>query len=600
MKKMVLKIYDSRFYLVILCCLYFCLFGVFVYLIDYNSKGQISDMLKKLAPLNLRVNFFLIITALVLCCKDISDFIKKFINKKGLILIALFMLALCMVFFATSRTHRIFYDEDIYCNVGQNIAVTNQTGYCNYGTFEYGEYNTHWLKYNKEPSGWPFLMSLIFQVFGTNEFYAFFLNNLLFSAGALIVFFISWHLTSTFSPSFIAALIFALIPHNLIWSNTAAAEPSTSFFAGLIVLAFIIFLKTGKSRHLFLTMVIIPLACQMRPESILIISWGILAILMLKPRVFADKNFWTFGLLTTLFLLPHFMHFYAMAGSSWGAKGAKFALEFFSKNLDVNGFYYLNNKEFPVLFTIFAVIGLFSTKFSIKWKVLILSWFLFFWGIFLFFYAGSYHYGADVRFALLSFMPLSILAGLGGGFIKDLFSRKPESETRKLNLNTEAFNTISSYPESEIQKLKLRTQNLSFILILLIIFNFINFLPQISRVGQEAWGARYDHFYAEKFIEKIPERSIILTHNPTMFLLWNRNAIQTHAGINHPGIISHLMEKYKGHVYFHYNYWCNTKSEPNIKLCQAIKNKYILEEIARAKEQDYEYVLYKMEIKPDD
>ncbi len=41
-------------------------------------------------------------------------------------------------------------------------------------------------------------------------------------------------------------------------------------------------------------------------------------------------------------------------------------------------------------------------------------WFVLFWGIFLFFYAGSYRYGADVRFALLSFMPLAVLAGIGG------------------------------------------------------------------------------------------------------------------------------------------------------------------------------------------
>ena len=120
-------------------------------------------------------------------------------------------------------------------------------------------------------------------------------------------------------------------------------------------------------------------------------------------------------------------------------------------------------------------------------------------------------------------------------------------------------------------------------------------MPFIRQEGQEAWGARYDHKFAKESIEKIPHRSIVLTHIPTMFLLWGQNAIQTHAGINKPGLMKHLMQKYDGHVYFHYNYWCNTDNKRNRRLCQAIKEKYLLKEILRADEQHYEYVLYRIE-----
>ena len=119
----------------------------------------------------------------------------------------------------------------------------------------------------------------------------------------------------------------------------------------------------------------------------------------------------------TLFLLPHFLHFYAVSGHSWGTQGSKFSLEFLAHNLDTNGIYYLNNKFFPLLITVLALIGLFCPQKGKKWRWLIFLWFLPFWGIFLFFYAGSYTYGADVRFALTSFMPLAVLAGIGGGWI---------------------------------------------------------------------------------------------------------------------------------------------------------------------------------------
>jgi hypothetical protein len=59
-----------------------------------------------------------------------------------------------------------------------------------------------------------------------------------------------------------------------------------------------------------------------------------------------------------------------------------------------------------------------------------------------------------------------------------------------------------------------------------------------------------------------------------------------------------LMEEYRGHVYFHYNYWCNTTSRRNRRLCEGIRERYKLEEIVRAQEQDYEYALYKMNPKP--
>ena len=45
------------------------------------------------------------------------------------------------------------------------------------------------------------------------------------------------------------------------------------------------------------------------------------------------------------------------------------------------------------------------------------SYFLLFFGIALLFYAGSYNYGADVRYSLMTYPPLAILGGLGAGAI---------------------------------------------------------------------------------------------------------------------------------------------------------------------------------------
>ncbi len=551
---------------------YLLLAGIGVWLMMSMPRNEIIRGLEKTVPWILRINLFLLIAAVSVCRRELWNFVKKFWNRRGVLLVGLCITAFCMTAFTVPRTHRIFYDEDIYASVGQNIALDGRAGQCNYGTFEYGEYYPHWITYNKQPSGWPFLISLVFQMLGTHELYGFLLNNLIFSAAVLTVFLIAWHLSEAFFASFISALIFGLIPHNLIWHNTIAAEPSSALFAGLTVLALIIYSKTRLQRHFVVLAFLVPLACQMRPESILIVAWTVPALLWLVPGTFTERTSWITGIPVLAFILPHLIHLYTMRGMSWGAGGDKISLSFLAHNIATNGIYYLNNRFFPVIFMLFAVIGLFFTRRWLKEKLLVLLWFFIFWGVFLFFYAGSYTYGADVRFALLSFMPLSVLAGMGCGYTRD-------------------YLVSSGFRAGEKGRQKL----FSFLLTGIILVSFLQFLPLVRRIGQEAWGARYDHQYAEKFSKKLPERSIVLTHNPAMFLLWNRNAIQAYAGINNPQIIGHLMEKYAGHVYFHYNYWCNADSAPNRNLCRAIKERYFLEEIACEREQNYVYVLYKME-----
>jgi hypothetical protein len=288
------------------------------------------------------------------------------------------------------------------------------------------------------------------------------------------------------------------------------------------------------------------------------------------------------GLIAFAFFIPHLWHLWAVSGHSWGADGVKFSLFFFAKNLATNGSYYLDNGAFPVLFTLLAVIGFVagsgtqgrdarSSGFGAV--MLMLLWFVLFWGIFLFFYAGSYRYGADVRFALLSFMPLAVLAGIGG-----------EAILRKIGTAPNFANFEGTSPHLPVAAL----------LVLVLVFSWLKFIPLIRLVGQEAWGARYDHNHAREFIKRIPNRSIVLTHVPTMFLLWGQNAIQTYAGINNPDIIRDLMTRYNGHVYFHQSYWCSTLNDSNRILCEGIRTRYNLEPVVTAREQSNEYGLYRM------
>ena len=642
MKTQARRFLDSRSFLVLTGLLYLALAGLLLYILGARTKPEIEAILTKLIPKVLWANFLLIAVGVVLCWRDITgafrglfaaesrrfgqggeegsatggnpgegeagtqpgaslrrgadqgfDWFGRFVshlglnNRPGVWLLLVFIVGLVLASQVAPQIHRIYYDEDIYANMAQNMAFTGQSGMANYGTFEYGEYFVNWLGYNKDPSGWPFLISLAFQLFGTDETLAFYLNNLLFAGGILIVFFIVRLLAGGTFAGLIAALVFAIIPHNLVWSNTAAAETAAAFFAGLAVLCTLVYLRTRAERHLFLLAVVLPFACYMRAESLLIALWVFTAVSfnlfsnVSDPQPpfrhpFATRSFWMTGLIAFALIIPHFWHFFAMSDQSWGASGVKFSTFFFPNNVTVNGFYFLNDKEFPVLFTLLALVGLAAwkgrpggggEKIGLGGVLLILLWFLLFWGIFLFFYAGSYKYGADVRFALVCFMPLAVLAGLGGDALREWVAGTKDAPQRPFA---------------------------ALLLLLLLLFGWLKFVPLVRLVGQEAWGARHDHKYSYEFIKKIPNRAIVVTHVPSMFLLWGQNAIQAYAGINNPDLIRDLMNRYNGHVYFHKSYWCNTLNDANRSVCDEIGQRYDLEPVAVAHEQSHEYGLYRM------
>jgi len=576
LKTSILRTFKNFHHPVVLLFLYLLLIGIILYTIDYCPPGTIEKLLIKSIPWALLANMVMIIIGLVVCRAEIAAFSRRLfgssfrkINYQGVLLILIMIFTFVMSSFIAPRTHRIYFDEDIYANVGQNIALTQQAALCNYGEFVHGEYQPHWLSYNKEPNGWPFLISLVFQLFGTNELYTFFLNNLLLTAAVGFVFLLTCAITGAFLPAILAALTYSLIPHNLLWANTAAAEPAAAFFALVCVFCLIIYLKTNQWRHLYLLAVILPLASQMRPESILIVPLTLLGLVLIRPDNLRRRQLWGAGIITIIFLLPLLLHFYAVSGQSWGAAGAKFSLDFFYNNITVNGWYYLNNQKFPALVTLFAILGLCCAQYSGKWKIILLLWFVIFWGIFLFFYAGSYRYGADVRFAVVSFAPLAILAGLGMDWL-----------------------------QNKLQPLISGT-NATMIIIIILLVSWLKFLPLIRLVGQEAWEARADHQLAGEFLRKIPDRSIVVSHIPTMLLLWGQSAVSVHGSLNDESFMRHLVDKYEGGVYFHHNYWCNTSSDANARVCREVRQNYNLEKIVADSSTGRLFCLYRIRIKEE-
>lgn len=467
--------------------------------------------------------------------------------------------------FVAPRVHRIYYDENIYLNIGQTIAFQEKAAMCADGFNNYGKYHCVQLEHNKQPYAYPYLIAIIYRVFGASEIAAFLLNNFIFGLSIFIVFFIAYLLFKKLSSAIYSALVFCLIPENAIWCNTTAAEPGTSLFVGISFAATLIYLREKSLKSLLFLVALIPFAMQFRIESIFIVPLVFLLTFLRDGKALKDSKIYLFGLLVVTLLIPFVVQLYAVRGENWGsATGTRMDWSYLIHNFETNSLFYLRNVKFPVLFTISLFIGLFFKKEFFKARCFTVAWLLCFWGIFLFFYAGSYEYGQDVRYSLVSYMPLSILAGLGIYRLEEIFKCK------------ETVYTFRVFATS------------------IIVLSFLQLIPHVRVTGEEAWGARYDHYYARKMMEYLPERSMVLTHNPNMFLLWGGNAAQAAIATNDRPRINHFFERYTGGVYFHYNFWCNVDDPAQQTFCNNILKKYEHEKVIEYKERDYEYVLYRL------
>jgi len=312
----------------------------------------LREHLQIISPLFLEINFFLIIVAISINLKTFKKVFEGISRNIWLTLATIFIFGLIITIFVVPREHRIYYDEDIYQNIGQNIAYLKNSGahrgegfwestgnlwkrvvgraaMCNEGRIEYGEYSCYRLEYNKEPNGWPYILSVVFRLFGVHELAAFLTTNLSYGLSVLTVFFIGYLLFKSLLAGIYAALILALTPEFMIWSNTTAVEPSAAFFPALAILCTFIFIKNRETKSLFLAVVMSAFAVQFRPESLMFLAVIGLVILLWCRDELKKGEFYLLISIFFILIIPHIVHIYSVKDIGWGTTGPKFSFKYF-------------------------------------------------------------------------------------------------------------------------------------------------------------------------------------------------------------------------------------------------------------------------------
>ncbi len=526
-------------------------------LIFYVIKPSVESLYHYI-PLVMITNLLIIILCFSINIKKITKRFSSIRITTWLLVFLILIMGFLLREFAAPHTHHLYFDEDIYLNIAQNIAHTGKSILCNYGMpakcFEG--------ILNKQPHGLPSLISIIFFIFGTSENIAAFFMIIVSSLSIVLIFLAAYLLFRNEMVALLSAFILSLNPLSIFFAPTISAESLFVFFALTTTFSLLLFLEEKRFVNTILLASSLAFTVQVRPEAPLLVIP--LLIFIIKEKI-NKKIIISFALFLVL-ISPYAFHSNYFKNESWGnPEGNKFSSKYMGNNFEVNGKFFFNNEKFPVLYTIFAFFGIgymISKRAFLKLSFL-LVWFVLFFVIYLLFYAGSFNYGIDVRFSQTLFVPVFILAGAGAYFLSENLNKI----VKKINIS------IS-------------------IVILLIILFFMPFIKFVSAVGEEAWDARTDHDFAMEAAKDLGASCTIFTHVPSMFLLNGNNALQT-SYYSNSKVVNDIFINSKC-VLFHEGYWCVNYKPFKDTVCKDLKEKFNLEAYRSITVKEKTYTLYKM------
>src|SRR5262249_45676961 len=148
------------------------------------------------------------------------------------------------------RTNRIFYDEQIYQNVARNLADARRAQLCNDGAIAAGRLRCAAAEYNKQPYAYPHLLSLAYRAFGVRDAIPFAVNAAAEGLSVALIYLLVLALFRDRIAAGWAGVVVALTPEQLIWSATAAAEPTASLACIAALLAAAWFVRSRSDASL--------------------------------------------------------------------------------------------------------------------------------------------------------------------------------------------------------------------------------------------------------------------------------------------------------------------------------------------------------------
>lgn len=489
---------------------------------------------------------------------------------------ALLLLAVVVVFFAVDvlfvpATQQLFNDEFIYQSIAKTILFDHIVGICSFSSATHCVANTAGLFH--EPGGWPFLLAIAFGAFGISFGTAFNLTLLLSLISIVLVAYVAFFLVGDKRVAVLSGLIMAFTPLFMTFSRATLSDFPAMTFGLLSILFLLLYLRERSLRFGILTLFSIAVTLSMKVDAVIILPI-LLAILLFNKETFKSrwKRIELYKLVAIIVLLlvvliPEIMFLaYAPSQGFGNPNGTPlFSVNYLKGNFTTNmlfwtgaytnvpfqfnGVSYTYHVEFPFSFTIFAIVGLalLLIRKRIRVATQLILWFFIVLVFYTSYYGGSalYNSGDDIRYFMISFPVIAILASTGFVSIYDIASKllSGKAAVRKRKGRAAARDRFASYEKS-------------LLLIVLFMLLFSNSVMQIVNIVVLPPSHIFT-FAAERYDEKfiiaseslVPKDCMVVTFKPPLwYILGYPNVYTSWAGM--PGYQTALQNISKGCLYF--------------------------------------------------
>jgi hypothetical protein len=144
--------------------------------------------------------------------------------------------------------------------------------------------------YRKSP-GWPFVLSLIFSLFGLNNFYAIITAMIFGCLTVFISYFIVYLITKDRLIGLSSSIMVAFLPMYVNWSSSADNTAPSLFFMCLSIFFCLLYHQNGKELTLWLAAISLAFSSQFRAENYFVAGMFFLVYFIYEKKVFTKIDF---------------------------------------------------------------------------------------------------------------------------------------------------------------------------------------------------------------------------------------------------------------------------------------------------------------------
>lgn len=512
----------------------------------------------------------------------------------------LILIAILLCFFVIESslvppTQHMYDDEYIYDGIAKNIMYSHFGGTCNIysstGGCLSGLSGGAPTTFYYEPIGWPLLMASAFLVWQPSFQSSFNAEMVLALTSIAAVFYVAYMLFDDSMVALFSALGFAATPLFMSYSRTSVINVPALAFSMLSIAALLTYKRSRSGPAAFATCSIVAFTFTVKTEAIAILTPILIAAYILcgqsgKRTRMPTKRLAMYAAFALLLVAPQLVFLYTTYTTSTYNQFIglpRFSLQILNQNIAPDLLFWFNefqsvrvnnaygiiwHAEYPVLYTVMAILGLvlMLARRMYRMVLLLAIWFCVVVGFYSSYYAGSVTYGLGInaRFYVMAFpvicMPMAFFAASAYKRVSSAVGRKAGIKGHNSRLT--------------------RTRLLASVVIIIAILaepalQFASIVTMQPQLQAQFAGERASEMFDISSSSGVPSNCFVITPQPQLWWMLNKSAIYVSDALN-ASTMADIYNMSGGCIFFDQGADCYLYEAPNTgyldtpALCNAV------------------------------